>query len=390
MEVWKLLVIFLLLFLLTPQALGVMPEVLPEEVGVSSERLCYAEQIITNGLDNNSYPGAVVIAGRHGKIFFSKAYGNKVITPTDLPTDIDTIYDLASLTKIFTATAIMILVERGQLLLSDKVTSFYPRFGRYGKADITIEQLLLHTSGLPSWLALYKTVDSKEAALNEIFYLKPEAKPNEAYIYSDLGYMLLGFIIEKITQTTVDDFIKKEILLPLKMNNSMYNPPPELKERCAATEYDHVFRKRLIWGEVHDENAYAIGGASGHAGLFSTASDMARFCQMFLNLGELEGARILSPLTVMLMTQNHISYFLGVQRGYGWYISTSLRGDIFPLGSYGHTGFTGTSIWIDPFTDSFSIILTNRVHPNRDNNTLSTIRSKFHNPLAAAIVDLFN
>jgi len=388
--VWKLFVIFLLFFLLTPQVLGVLPEVLPEDVGVCSNRLLYAEQIISDGLKENSYPGAVVVAGRHGKIFFSKAYGNKVITPEIVPTEIDTIYDLASLTKIFTATAVMLLVERGQLLLSDKVTSFYPRFARYGKADITIEQLLLHTSGLPAWLALYKTVDNKEAALNEIFYLKPEAKPGEAYIYSDLGYMLLGFIVEKITQTTIDDFIKKEILTPLKMNDSMYNPPSEFRERCAATEYDNHYRKRLIWGEAHDENAFAIGGASGHAGLFSTASDLARFCQMFLNLGELDGVRILSPLTVLLMTQNHLSYFLGVKRGYGWYISTSLRGDIFPLGSYGHTGFTGTSIWIDPFSDSFSIILTNRVHPSRDNNALTTIRAKFHNPLAAAIVDLFN
>lgn len=386
----KLLAALLTLFLITPTVFGSLPMVSPEEVGVSSERLIYANNIIEEGLAKKSYPGAVVMAGRHGKIFFANSYGHKIITPEQLPTEIDTIYDLASLTKIFTATAIMILVERGQILLDDKVISYYPRFARNGKADVTIEHLLTHTSGLPAWLPLWQTVKSKDDAIDEICRANPEAKAGEAYVYSDLGYMMLGFIIEKVTNTTIDDFITQEILVPLKMNDSMYNPPEELKQRCAATEIDNAYRHRLIWGEAHDENAFAIGGASGHAGLFSTASDLARFCQMFLNYGELDGVRILSPLTVMLMSQNHVPSKLGVKRGYGWYISTSLRGDIFPIGSFGHTGFTGTSIWIDPTTDSFSIILTNRVHPNRNNTTINMYRSKFHNPLAAAIVELFD
>ncbi len=386
----RLLSALLILFLLTPCSLGALSVVVPEKVGVSSERLSYADQVIEEGLKKNSYPGAVVMAGRHGHIFFAKAYGHKVVTPEKIPTEIETIYDIASLTKLFTATGIMILVERGKILLNDTVTTYYPRFAKNGKSKITIAQLLTHTSGLPAWQALYKTVESKEAALEELFNLKLDAKPGETYIYSDLGYMMLGFIIEKVTKLTYDEFITQEILIPLKMNDSMFNPPPELKERCAATEIDNVYRKRLIWGEAHDENAAAIGGASGHAGLFSTASDVARFCQMILNYGELDGVRILSPLTVLLMTQNQVPYRIDVKRGYGWYISSTLRGDIFPLGSFGHTGFTGTSIWIDPVSDSFSIVLTNRIHPNRDNTTVNVIRSKFHSSLAAAIVDLFN
>lgn len=380
----------LILFLLTPCTFGALPVVVPEKVGVSSERLSYADQVIEEGLKRNSYPGAVVMAGRHGQIFFTKAYGNKLVTPEKTPTEIDTIYDIASLTKLFTATGIMILVERGKILLNDTVTTYYPRFGKNGKREITIAQLLTHTSGLPAWQALYKTVDNKEAALEELFNLKLDAKPGEAYIYSDLGYMMLGFIIEKVTKLAYKEFITQEILTPLKMYDSMFNPSSELKERCAATEIDNVYRKRLIWGETHDENAAAIGGASGHAGLFSTASDVARFCQMILNYGELDGVRILSPLTVLLMTENQVPYRFNVKRGYGWYISSTLRGDIFPLGSFGHTGFTGTSIWIDPVTDSFSILLTNRIHPNRDNTTINVIRSKYHSSLAAAIVDLFN
>ena len=360
----------------------------PEDVGMSSERLEWAKQVIGDSITRSYIPGAVMVAGRKGTVVLYEAYGVAQRTQGTRPMEKETLFDLASVTKIFTATAVMVLVEEGKLRLDDPVKDFIPAFAQKGKQDITIRQLLTHTSGLPAWAALYREVKNKDEMYAKISAMELENPPGTEYVYSDLGYIMLGAVVEKASGKPLDQFIKERITGPLGMEHTFYNPGPEWKDKVAATEYDGTFRRRLIAGEVHDENAWAMGGVSGHAGLFSTAADMARFAQMFLNYGSYGDVQILSPATVVLMTTNH-TLEVGVRHGLGWDLKSSeysSAGDLFSLNSYGHTGFTGTSIWIDPTLQLFSVLLTNRVHPSRSNTRITWVRPHFHNPVAAAIV----
>ncbi|MBE3576561.1 MAG: beta-lactamase family protein [Limnochordales bacterium] len=360
----------------------------PEDVGMSTERLAWAKQVIEDSIKRNYIPGAVLLAARRGTVVLYEAFGVAQRTQDIRPMEKDTLFDLASVTKLFTATAVMILLEEGKLRLDDPVKDFIPAFAQKGKQDITIRQLLTHTSGLPAWAPLYREVKSKDEMYAKICAMELENPPGTEYVYSDLGYIMLGAIVEKVSGKPLDQFIKERITDPLGMEHTFYNPGPEWREKAAATEYDATFRRRLIIGEVHDENAWAMGGVSGHAGLFSTAADMARFAQMFLNYGSYGDVQILSPATVVLMTTNH-TLEVGVRHGLGWDLKSveySSAGDLFSLNSYGHTGFTGTSIWIDPTLQLFSVLLTNRVHPSRSNTRITWVRPHLHNPVAAAIV----
>jgi Beta-lactamase class C and other penicillin binding proteins len=360
----------------------------PESVGMSSERLEMAFKVIKDAIANGAFPGAVALVVRNGTIVGHRAFGHSMLTPQARMMQIDTIFDLASQTKpLVTATSIMILLERGKLRLDDKVTVFIPEFSKNGKEGITVRKLLTHTSGLPAWIPFYKECRSHECVIAAICDIDLEHEPGTKYVYSDLGYITLGEIVRRVSGKELSTFAEENIFKPLGMLNTTFNPSKELKERCAATEQCE-WRGRVLVGEVHDENAFAMGGVSGHAGLFSTAYDLAIFAQMMLNGGEYNGIRIMSPLTVKAMTRNQIPE-LG-EESLGWFTKSkeySSGGDLISTDSYGHTGFTGTSMWIDPDEDLTIILLTNRVHPSRNNRGHIRVRPLFANAVAASIVE---
>jgi CubicO group peptidase (beta-lactamase class C family) len=324
------------------------------------------------------YPGEVVIAGHNGVVAEYAAAGYNLRYAdqqgTELPQDQwiattkDTLYDLASLSKLFTSTVAVQLIERGQLALDDTVVKYLPAFDNNGKGDITILQLLTHISGLPPdpspALWTYPTMAERvDAVMNTV----PQAPAGTEYIYSDLNMITLQFVAEAITGRTLDALVHDQVTAPLGMSDTMYNPPASLKNRVAAEEYQQVPNRGLVWGEVHDENAWALGGVAGHAGVFSTARDMAVFCQAFLNGGRYGGARILSRDSVISMFTNYNQAFPGNEHGLGWELWQHWEeGALATPFSGGHTGFTGTSIAVDPTTKSFVLLLTNAVHPSRN------------------------
>lgn len=343
------------------------------------------------------YPGQVVIAGRNGVVAAHAAAGHNLRyadqqgteLPQDqwIPTTPDTIYDLASLTKLFTATVAVQLIERGRLALDDTAASHLPGFDNNGKGDITILQLLTHTSGLPPdpspALWTYQTMAERVAA---VLNIAPQAAAGTAYVYSDVNMIVLQFVAEAITGKTLDVLLREQITGPLGMTDTMFNPPASLRQRIAAQEYQQVPNRGLVWGEVHDENAWALGGVAGHAGLFSTARDMAVFCQAFLNGGRYGSARILSRRSVMETFTNYAQAFPGNDHGLVWELYQHWeQGALATPFSGGHTGFTGTSIAVDPTTRSFVLLLTNKVHPSRDWGSPNPQRRQVAYDLARAV-----
>ncbi|MGH3655112.1 MAG: serine hydrolase, partial [Micromonosporaceae bacterium] len=284
----------------------------------------------------------------------------------------DTIFDMASVSKLFATVVALQLVDEGQLDLDEKVTAYIPEFGANGKDAITVRQLLTHTSGMRPWIALYSKFPTPEERIKGVYEstLQPGASPGNQYIYSDLGLITLGKIAEGLAGATLDVLVAERITGPLGMNDTMYNPPESLHHRVAATEEQPWAGRPMIRGEVHDENAWSLGGVAGHAGIFSTASDLAVFCQMLLGGGVYGHARILSENTVRAALANYNAYLeeaypesdrgLGFELNKHWYMG--------PLASpvaFGHTGYTGTCLSIDPIAHSFVIFLSNRVHPSR-------------------------
>ncbi len=334
----------------------------------SPEKWHALDQAVEQAIHRGDLPGAVVLVSQHGRTVHRKAYGQRAKQPTPGPMTVDTVFDLASLTKpIATATSILLLCERGQLRLSDPAAKYWPDFGKSGKDQVTIEQLLLHTSGLIADNPIADYGDGKARALERICELKPVNPPGSHFVYSDVGYIVLGELVERISRQPLDEFTARNIYTPLGMHDTTFRPTEKLKARCAPTERrgDH-----WILGEVHDPRAFALGGVAGDAGLFSTADDLAVFARMILGGGECDGKRILAPETVRAMTIAR--QVPGGLRAYGWDVDTrfsSNRGDEFPIGkSFGHTGFTGTSIWIDPASETVVIFLSNRVHPQAKTN----------------------
>jgi CubicO group peptidase (beta-lactamase class C family) len=356
----------------------------PAEVGMDPERLSRIQPIVQEAIDKKQIPGAVVLVVRRGKICFREAIGFRSLEPTSTPMTVDTVFDLASLTKpIATASALMILVEQGKLRLNDRVAEHLPEFGQNGKEKITVEQLLLHTSGLIGDNPEGDYRDGPKKALEHIYQLSLQSEPSSKFRYSDVGYIVLGQLVEKLSGETLDSFTCRHILEPLAMRDTAFKPTSRLAERAAPTEQRDG---RWIRGEVHDPRAYLLGGVAGHAGLFSTADDLAIYTQMLLNQGEFGGKRILSPATVRLMIAPR-----AVSDGWrtlGWDVQTSFssnRGDLFRFGSFGHTGFTGTSIWIDPSSETAVIFLSNRVHPQAKGN-INRLRGQVATVVAASIV----
>ena len=371
------------------------------EAGFDPDRLQRAFDIVAQAAAEGRIPGAVMMVGRSSAQVGPVAVGLRSLLPERHPMEPDTLFDVASLTKVLaTATVAMRLIEEGRLRLGAAVAEYLPEFAPPGpgapgddggRRQVTIVHLLTHTSGLPAWRALYEGCAGPQGCrpLMERRLLETplEAPPGSRVTYSCLGFILLGLVIERLSGESLDRVAHRLVFEPVGMGSTLYCPGEALRARCAPTEYCPL-RRRIVQGEVHDENAYFFGGVSGNAGLFSTAADIARFARMMLGRGVLDGRRVLSEAAVQAMTRNHTPH-LGEPRGLGWALRgdryDSSAGDLLSPSSYGHTGFTGTSLWIDPVRDLFCILLTNRVHPSRQNEAHLTLRPTFHNAVAAAL-----
>ncbi len=371
---------------------------------VSLERLAQMDAVIAEGIANKKLPGAVVLVGRKGRVVWKKAYGARTVEPTREVMTLDTIFDLASLTKVVaTATSIMILVERGKLRLSDPVSAHIPELKGEGRDRITIEQLLTHVSGYAPDFDLRERWTGHDEAIKRLIKEPLRNPPGGRFTYSDIGYITLGEVVARVSGMPLDQFAQQNIFGPLGMNNTGFRPSPALVSRIAPTEKRRGQMSYLgdtgvnagaegeVWlrGEVHDPTSYRMNGVAGHAGLFSTANDLAIYCEMILNGGTYHGVRILSPLTIAEMTRPRVVVSNGGTRGLGWDMNTTFstnRGDLFPLGSFGHTGFTGTSMWIDPASEMFVVFLSNRVHPDGKGD-VGPLRGRVASIVAASVTD---
>src|ERR1700723_2885640 len=340
------------------------------------------DAIVDKAVAEGNIPGAVLLVGHNGKIVHRRAFGARSLEPVREPMTVDTVFDLASLTKcIATTTSIMKLVEEGRIRLGDPVATYLPDFAQNGKKDITIRDLLTHYSGMAPDLDLKSAWSGREMAYEMAMSEKPINPPGSQFVYSDINFETLGFLVEKITGQTLNEYASANIFVPLGMKHTRFLPPSEWVSHIAPTQYDE--HGQMLRGVVHDPTARRMGGVAGHAGLFSTADDLSKFAQGLLN----GGAGILSPLAVEKMTTPETPPAAPLLRGFGWDIDSpfsSNRGDLLPVGSFGHTGFTGTSMWIDPTTQTYIILLTNAVHP-RAKGTAIALRSKVATAVAAAL-----
>ncbi|HYP00765.1 MAG TPA: exo-beta-N-acetylmuramidase NamZ domain-containing protein, partial [Pyrinomonadaceae bacterium] len=400
------LVACVLLTVFVTQTLGAnLPAAAPASVGMSAERLARIDAVVGEAIARKETPGAVVLAARRGRVVWKKAYGARAVEPAREAMTTDTIFDAASLTKVVaTATSIMILVERGQVRLNDPLSRYLPEVKNEGRERITIEQLLTHRAGYAPDFDLGVQWTGHEEALKRLAAERPRSPAGTRFVYSDIGFIALGEVVRRVSGEPLDVFARKNIYEPLRMRDNGFNPRAALQARIAPTEKRRAQAaylggkpetvaaaegERWLRGEVHDPTAFRMAGVAGHAGLFSTADDLAVFCQMILNGGEYGGARILSPLGIATMTRPRAVTDDGAARGLGWDIASSFsanRGDIFPAGSFGHTGFTGTSLWIDPASETFVVFLSNRVHPDGKGD-VGALRGRVASIVASSLVD---
>ncbi len=362
----------------------------PESVGMQSNLNARLDSIVQAAIADHAAPGAALAVGRYGRIVHMKGYG-KQDTASGPAVDENTMYDMASLTKVIaTTTAAMMLEEQGKIDLDRTVASYLPEFNAPDKAPITLRMIATHRGGLEAFAALYKEFRGRDQYLTQINLRPLKSVPNTEMVYSDWDMILLQLVMERVTGQALDQFVTQKIFAPLGMNSTMYTPDSvRYFSRIAPTELDTAtggLMRGLVHGRVHDENASAIGGVAGHAGLFSSAHDLAIFCQMLLNGGEYNGVRIVKPETIARWTapQNR-----GSSRALGWDTPSrnSSSGQYFSPRSFGHTGFTGTSIWVDPERDLFVILLTNRVYPTRANNKQVPLRKAVADAAQMAITD---
>lgn len=381
-----------------------LPVAAPAGVGMSAERLARIDAAVGEAIARKETPGAVVLAARRGRIVWRKAYGERAVEPQREPMTTDTIFDAASLTKVVaTATSIMILVERGQVRLSDPVSRYLPEVKDEGRERITIEQLLTHRAGYAPDFDLGEQWTGYDEAMKRLARERLQNPAGTRFVYSDIGFIALGEVVRRVSGETLDVFARKNIYEPLGMRDTGFNPRAALRPRIAPTERRRAQAaylggkpeaagadgERWLRGEVHDPTAFRMSGVAGHAGLFSTADDLAIYCQMILNGGTYGGVRILSPLGVAAMTRPRAVTEEGGARGLGWDIASSFsanRGDLFPPGSFGHTGFTGTSLWLDPASETFLVFLSNRVHPDGKGD-VGALRGRVASIVASSLMD---
>jgi uncharacterized protein YbbC (DUF1343 family)/CubicO group peptidase (beta-lactamase class C family) len=363
-------------FLLPPSLSAVA---VPSPTPPASGRLGVVDDIIKDAIGHGNIPGAVVLVGHNGRVVYRRAFGYRSLEPRRERMTIDTIFDLASLTKVIaTTTCMMQLIGDGKIKPNDPVAHYLPEFAQNGKEDITVRQLLTHYSGLAPDLELDTPWTGKATAYGMAFAEKPDLPPGAHFVYSDINFITLGALVERVSGMTLDNYALTNIFQPLKMTYTRFLPPASWRSRIAPTEYDE--HQVMLRGIVHDPTARRMGGVAGHAGLFSTADDLSKFAQALLS-----GSRVLSPLLVEKMTTPQQAPNATAVRGFGWDIDSpfsSNRGDLLPIGSFGHTGFTGTSLWIDRTTNTYIILLTNAVHPRGKGNAIS-LRTR----LATAVAD---
>ena len=358
----------------------------PESVGMDGRILAQIDGLVAAAIDDALLPGAVVLVAKDGAVVWRKAYGHRAVHPQPVPMTVDTIFDVASVTKVIaTATSVMLLAERGLIDTTEKVTACIPEYARNGKGETTIEQLLTHTAGLPPGNPRSDYDDGPERAIERFFAIEPAQPIVSRFRYSDVGYIVLGEIVGRVSGVPLDAFARQAVLVRLGMAHTTFNPPQTWWPRVAPQD-----RRDGQWilGEVHDPHAHLLGGVAGHAGLFSTVDDLARYCQMILNDGRVpnDDRQLLSPETVRRMTRIPAEATHG--RGLSFDVDTaysSPRGDVFVAGeSFGHTGFTGASLWISPPDRTFVIILSNRMHPNGTGDVRG-LRRKVATVVASAI-----
>ena len=348
------------------------------------------ESALQRAVQRNALPGGVALVRFKGVPLLLQAYGlsrkyeaGGKLSANPIPAAPDTLYDLASITKLFTTTCVMRLVEQGHLALDEPVARWMPEFAAGGKEQVTLRQLLTHTSGLPDYLELWKLEPTAEARVQRVLSTSLLNAPGSVYRYSDLGLIAIGHLVELVAGSSLDVAVRDMVIEPLQLRDTMYRPPAGLKVRIAPTEDEDGVGRGLVWGEVHDENAWSLGGVAGHAGLFSTAADLGRLAQLYLNGGELDGRRLLEPETLAEMTRNQIGR-IG-SRGLGWELNAAYyMGHLASPRTYGHTGFTGTSLVIDPRRDLIVVLLTNRVHPTRDGPSMNSTRQAVADAALAA------
>ncbi|MCA1581622.1 MAG: DUF1343 domain-containing protein [Acidobacteria bacterium] len=363
----------------------------PASTAMDRARLARVESAVSEAIAAHELPGAVVLVEHRGRVAYREAFGDRALQPGREPMTLDTIFDIASLTKcVATAPSILILVEEGRVRLGDPVTRYIPEFAAGGgeRSKVTVEQLLTHRAGFAPDDPLELYVGTPE----EIFarkYREPlRSRPGSEFVYSDVGYEVLGEIVRRVSGMTLDRFAAERIFQPLGMTDTAFRPLSAGRAAASPSRLAPTEQREGRWmrGEVHDPRAFALGGVAGHAGVFSTADDLAKFCRMILNGGRLRGVRILSPLGTEALTRPRFSGD-GEIRALGFDLDTGFsnnRGDLFPRGSFGHTGFTGTGLWIDPSSETFVVFLSNRLHPDGTGNIIR-IRSVVGTIAAAAL-----
>jgi uncharacterized protein YbbC (DUF1343 family) len=350
----------------------------PAKTGHEAHDFAAIDTIMQEAVAAGKIPGGVVLVGHNGRVVYRKAFGSRSLEPLREAMTADAVFDLASLTKcIATTTAMMQLIEEGRVRLNDPVAAYLPEFAQNGKGQITVRELLTHFSGLAPDLDLKQSWEGRAAAFNMAMQVKPANPPGSRFLYSDINFETLGFLVEKVSGMPLNEYANAKIFEPLGMSDTTFLPPASWMARIAPTQYDE--QGKMLRGTVHDPTARRMGGVAGHAGLFSTADDLGKFAQALLS-----GEKILSRMAIEKMSTPQQPATATSLRGLGWDIDSpfsSNRGDLLPVGSFGHTGFTGTSLWIDPVTDTYIVILTNAVHPN-GHGSVTSLRSR----VATAVV----
>lgn len=345
------------------------------------------DSLMNSAIADSVFPGSVLLIGHRKRIVYHKPFGRFTYDPNSTEMTNKAIFDLASVSKVMgTTSAAMLLYDRGELNLDDYVIDYLPRFNNNGKDQITIRHLLVHNSGLPAFKRYYDFFDYGDEVIYDIMNTGLVFEPGTDYTYSDLGMITLQLVIEKITGQSLDEFLKTNLFDKLELDRIMYNPPPELWYYCVPTEVDKYWRYTTVKGKVHDENAHLLGGVAGHAGLFSTAEDLSKIMSLYVNDGLFNDEIIFNPQTIKQWTSKQTNYG---DRGLGWDTKSidgySSAGSKFSANSFGHTGFTGTSIWVDKERGLFVILLTNKVHPTRDNRKIIQFRPLLHDAVIDAV-----
>jgi CubicO group peptidase (beta-lactamase class C family) len=361
----------------------------PLAANFEKEKLYEVDSVVIRAIRDSAFPAAQMCVVKNGIQFYNKSFGKLTYDRNTPETNSSTLFDLASLTKVVaTTSAIMKLCDDGKISLDDSVTKFIPQFGVNGKEKILVRSLLLHNSGLPAFKQFYKMNPQMKASevLDSIYASELLFQPGDSTLYSDFNFIVLGKIVETISRKSLDKYCSENFFQPLRMKNTFFNPTKYDSENCAPTEIDTSWRKQTVQGSVHDETSAMLRGIAGHAGLFSTASDLAIFMQMLLNGGNYGGKQYLKKETIELFTTRQNEKSL---RTLGWDSKTtngySTAGNLFSQNSFGHTGFTGTSIWVDKEKNLFVIFLTNRTFPTRANTKIREVRPKLHDAIINAM-----